>query len=138
MKYLLDTNILSEARRQAHPPLNTWLAAQPRVNLMISIVTLLELERGVLRMERRDETAGKHLRLWLDRDIPAAFVGSIISIDEHIARRAASLHVPDPMPEMDALIAATALEHNLTLVTRNTKDFQRIDIELLNPWELSA
>lgn len=133
MKYLLDTNILSDTRKQAHPPLGTWLAAQPRADLAISVVALLELERGVLRLERRDRTAGAHLRKWLTIDVPAAFAGSILSVDERVARRAAGLHVPNPMPEMDALVAATALEHGLALVTRNTKDFQRAGISLVNP-----
>lgn len=136
MKYLLDTNILSDARRQAHPELNAWLAAQPRADLALSLVALLELERGILRLERRDQVAAAHLRIWLTTDVTAAFGASILPVDERIAHRAASLHVPNPMPEMDALIAATALEHGLTLVTRNTKDFQRAGIDLLNPWRL--
>lgn len=136
MKYLLDTHVLSDARKQAHPPLNVWLAAQPRTDLAISVIALLELERGVLRLERRDETAGAHLRAWLTSDIPTAFAGAILPIDERVARHTARLHVPDPMLEMDALVAATALEHGLTLVTRNTKDFQHVGIDLLNPWGL--
>lgn len=136
MRYLLDTNVLSDARRRAHPGLNAWLAAQPRGELAISVIALLELERGVLRLERRDHEAGAHLRAWLTTDVPAAFAGSILAVDERVARRTARLHVPDPMPEMDALVAATALVHDLTLVTRNIKDFQRADIALLDPWGL--
>lgn len=134
MKYLIDTNVLSDARKQAHSGLNAWLAAQPRADLAISVIALLEIERGVLRVERRDRSAGAHLRAWLTTEIPAAFAGSILAVDERVARRTARLHVPDPMPEMDALIAATALVHDLTLVTRNTKDFQRAGIDLLDPW----
>ncbi|MFT0846767.1 type II toxin-antitoxin system VapC family toxin [Actinomycetaceae bacterium L2_0104] len=136
MKYLLDTNVLSDARRQAHPALNAWLAARPRADLAISVIALLELERCVLRLERRDQVAGAHLRRWLTTDVPAAFAGSILAVDERIARRTARLHVPDPIPEMDALVAATALEHDLTLVTRNTKDFQRVGVGLLDSWAL--
>lgn len=136
MTYLLDTNALSDARRRAHPSFNDWLATQPRANLAISVVALLELERGVLRLERRDEAAGAHLRAWLTTDLPAAFTGAILPVDERVARRAARLHVPDPMPEMDALVAATALEHGLVLVTRNTKDFWRAGVDLLDPWGL--
>lgn len=136
MKYLLDTNLLNEARRQAHPALNAWLAAQPRSDLAISVITLLELERGILRSGRMDRASGAYLRTWLDADVTAAFAGSILAVDEHVARRAAHLHVPDPMPELDALIAATALEHRLTLVTRNTKDFEGIGLDLLDPWHL--
>lgn len=136
MKYLLDTNVLSDARRQIRPGLNAWLSTQPRADLAISVVALLELERGVLRLERRDPAAGAHLRAWLTTDVPAAFAGSILPIDERVAHRAARLHVPDPMPEMDALVAATAQIHDLTLVTRNIRDFQRTGIDLLDPWEL--
>ncbi|MEE1620726.1 type II toxin-antitoxin system VapC family toxin [Zafaria sp. J156] len=136
MRYLLDTNVLSDARRRASPALNAWLSTQPRADLAISVVALLELERGVLRLERRDPIAGVQLRSWLTQDVPAAFAGSILAVDERIARRTAGLHVPDPMPEMDALVAATALEHDLTLVTRNTKDFQRAGVALLDPWVL--
>lgn len=136
MKYLLDTNVLSDARKQAHPPLNAWLAAQPRADLAISVIALLEIERGVLRLERRDQASGAHLRAWLSTVVPAAFAGTILPVDERVARRAARLHVPDPMPEMDALVAATALEHGLALVTRNTRDFQRAGINLLDPWKL--
>lgn len=107
-----------------------------RADLAISVVVLLEIERGVRLLERRDPTAGAHLRTWLSTDIPAAFAESILAIDERIARQAARLHVPDPMPEMDALIAATALVHDLTLVTHNTRDFQRAGVALLDSWEL--
>ena len=136
MRYLLDTNVLGDARKQVRPGLNAWVAAQPRADLAISVITLLEIERGVLRIERRDPVAGSHLRTWLSRDVPAALDGMVLDVDQRIARRAASLHVPDPMPEMDALIAATALVHDLTLVTRNTKDFQRTGVALLDPWTL--
>lgn len=136
MKYLLDTNVLSDARKQSHPGLNSWLATQPRDNVAISVVSLLEIERGVLRVERRDPDAGKHLRSWLDNEIPMTFRRSILPIDKSISIQAARLHVPDPMPEMDALIAGTALAHDLTLVTRNVKDFHRSGIQLLDPWEL--
>lgn len=136
MKYLLDTNVLSDVRKQVRPELNTWLAGQLRADVAISVVSLLEIERGVLGIERRDRPAGAHLRSWLENDIPAAFQGTVLSIDERVASRAAGLHVPDPMPELDVLIAATARAHGLTLVTRNVKDFQRADISLLNSWEL--
>lgn len=131
MRYLLDTNVLSDARRRTHPELNEWIAGQPRTSLSISVVTLLELERGVLRLERRDFHAGMHLRSWLT-DIATAFSGSVLAVDEHVACYAARLHVPDPMPEMDALIAATALQHELTLVTRIIRDFQSSGVNLLD------
>ena len=133
MRYLLDTNVLSDARRQTFPELNAWLAGQVRADLTISVVSLLEIERGILRVERRDVVAGQHLRAWLESEIVPAFSGFTLPIDSSVARTAAGLHVPDPMPEMDALIAATAIIHDLTLVTHNTKDFERTGIRLLDP-----
>ena len=133
MRYLLDTNVLSDARRQTFPELNAWLAGQVRADLTISIISLLEIERGILQVERRDASAGQHLRAWLEAEFMPAFSGLILPIDVSVARTAAGLHVPDPMPEMDALIAATAIVHDLILVTHNTKDFERTGIRLLDP-----
>jgi addiction module, PIN domain protein len=133
VRYLLDTNVLSDARRQTFPELNAWLAGQVRADLTISIISLLEIERGILQVERRDASAGQHLRAWLEAEIMPAFSGLILPIDVSVARTAAGLHVPDPMPEMDALIAATAIVHDLILVTHNTKDFERTGIRLLDP-----
>src|SRR5690625_3462044 len=114
----------------------TWLRTQEVGDLAISVVTMLELERGVRRKERNDPTGGRPIRLWLDEDVRPLAGGRILPVDERTAITAAALHVPDPLPEMDALIAATALVHDLTLVTRNTKDFLRTDVRLLNPWDL--
>lgn len=133
MRYLLDTNVLSDARRQTFPELNAWLAGQVRADLTISVVSLLEIERGILRVERRDVVARQHLRAWIESEIVPAFSGFTLPIDSSVARTAAGLHGPDPMPEMDALIAATAIIHDLTLVTHNTKDFERTGIRLLDP-----
>jgi addiction module, PIN domain protein len=133
VRYLLDTNVLSDARRQTFPELNAWLASQVRADLTISIISLLEIERGILQVERRDASAGQHLRAWLEAEIMPAFSGLILPIDVSVARTAAGLHVPDPMPEMDALIAATAIVHDLILVTHNTRDFERTGIRLLDP-----
>lgn len=116
-------------RKQGHPGLNAWLSAQPRADLAISVIALLEIER-------RDQAAGARPRVWLTTDIPAAFAGSILAVDERVARQTARLHVPDPMPEMDALVAATVLVHDLTLATRNTRDFQRTGVAVLDPWGL--
>ena len=137
MKYLLDTNVLSDARKQAHPPLNAWIAAQIQADLAISVVSVLEIERGILQVERRDSAAGQHLRTWLESDVLPTFSGRILVVDIPVTRAATALHVPDPKPHMDALIAAAAIVHDLTLVTRNISDFERTGVRLLNPWELS-
>ena len=101
---------------------------------MLSVVTILELERGTLLMERRDAAQGAILRRWLEGEVLATPAARILKIDIAVARRCAELRVPDPRPERDALIAATALTHRLTVVTRNTGDFAPMGVALLNPW----
>ncbi|MDP9805748.1 putative nucleic acid-binding protein [Trueperella bonasi] len=129
----MDTNVLSDARKKDATALRAWISNQPRLDLAISVITILELERGILSVERRDPVAGRHLRLWLDDQVMPAFEEAIVPVDKDVARQAARLHIPDPMPEMDALIAATAMTHNLTLVTRNVKDFRRTNLPILDP-----
>ncbi|WP_147482330.1 type II toxin-antitoxin system VapC family toxin, partial [Pseudomonas syringae] len=99
-----------------------------------SSITILELETGILRVERRDPTQGAALRMWLDHHVLKAFAGRILPIDTQVAKRCAQLHVPDSRSECDALIAATALVHGMTVVTRNTADFKSSGAALLNPW----
>lgn len=133
--YLLDTNVVSELRKPK-PDRNVkrWArSASPSV-LFVSVITVLELETGVLRVERRDPRQGRALRTWLDTQVLPAFSDRILPIDTAVAQRCARLHVPDPMADGDALIAATALIHGLTVVTRNTSDFVRAGVELLDPW----
>ncbi len=113
-----------------------WLRERETGDLAVSAITLLELERGVRRKERSDPVGARPLRLWLDEDVRPTFHGRVLVVDERVAVVAAELHIPDPLPEMDALIAATALVHDLALVTRNVADFQRTGVRLLNPWEL--
>jgi len=136
MNFLLDTNIISDARRQTSAKLNSWLAQQKISETCISVISIFELEKGVQLVERRDTAQGALLRHWLENSVRAVFQGQTLPITEEIATIAAGLHVADPMPEMDALIAATAIAHGLTLVTRNTKDFDRLKVGLLNPHKL--
>ncbi|CCH76662.1 PilT protein, N-terminal [Nostocoides japonicum T1-X7] len=136
MRYLLDTNVISDARLKRSPALMTWLRGQEIGDLALSVITMLELERGVRRRERSDPASARPLRLWLDEDVRPMVGGRVLAVDEQTAITTAALHVSDSMPEMDALIAATAIVHDLTFVTRNTKDFQRTGVRLLNPWEL--
>jgi len=133
--YLLDTNVVSELRKasRAEPAVRAWATNRSPGATFLSSMSLMELEIGVLRMERRDEPQGERLRQWLE-EIVLQFEGHILGIDAAIARCCAKLHVPNPRPERDALIAATALTHGLTVVTRNTADFEPMGVTLLNPW----
>ena len=133
---LFDTNVVSELRKaaKANARVTAWAAAQPQATLFVSTITVLELEIGVQRMERRDRRQGAVLREWLDDRVLPGFEGRILPFDTPVARRCAALHVPDPKPERDAMIAATALVHGLTLATRNVTDFQAMGVTLVDPW----
>ena len=137
--YLLDTNVVSELRKvssgRADKNLAAWAAGVPASGLFLSAITLLELELGVLLTEPRDARQGALLRAWLDHRILPTFAQRVLVVDAEVARRCARLHVPDPHSERDALIAATALVHGMTLVTRNVTDFIRTGARLLNPWQ---
>lgn len=136
--YLLDTNVVSEfakvSKGLADRNVAAWALAMPQHSRYLSVITILELEKGVLRMQRRDLKQARYLRRWLEQSVAEAFQGRIYDVSEAIARRCASLHVPDPKSEFDSLIAATALVHDLTIVTRNTRDFARTGARILNPW----
>lgn len=134
--FLLDTNVVSELRRpdRANANVHAWASNTPAEIHAISVVTVLELERGTLLMERRDAMQGAILRRWLEQEVLKPLAERILTIDTAIVRLCASLHVPNPRPERDALIAATALVHGLTVVTRNTADFEGMGVALLNPW----
>jgi predicted nucleic acid-binding protein len=133
--YLLDTNIVSELRRarKAHPNVRTWAQTLPAANLYLSVISILELEIGVLLMERRDRRQGGILRAWMDGHVLPTFAGRILAIDTAVAQRCAALHVPDPRSDRDALIAATALVHGMTVVTRNMSHFQPMGVAVVNP-----
>ena len=100
----------------------------------LSVVTILELETGILLIERRDAAQGRVLRGWLENQVLPAFMGRILPVDVAVAQCCAKLHVPDPKSDRDVLIAATALLHGMTVITRNVADFQAAGVELLNPW----
>ena len=136
--FLLDTNVVSELRKvgsgKADARVVAWAQSVETASLYLSAISLLELELGVLQVERRDAAQGAMLRAWLDSQVAPAFAGRILAVDAHVARRCARLHVPDPRAERDALIAATALTHGMTVVTRNTADFDATGVAVLDPW----
>lgn len=136
--YLLDTNILSETRKirtgRANQGVIDWLAETPEHLLHVNVVVLMEVERGVLAMEKKDARQGEVLRRWFSQVVLPAFAQRTFAVDAETARICARLHIPDLAPENDAWIAATAIQHNLILVTRNTDDFARTGARLLNPF----
>lgn len=136
--FLLDTNVVSELRRptRCDPNVLAWARAQAITDFHLSAITILELEIGTQRLARKDELQGKALRLWIDKVILPQFDGRILPVDTAIAQRCAALHVPDPRADRDALIAATALVHGMTVVTRNAQDFEPLGVALLNPWQM--
>lgn len=134
--YLLDTNVISELR-QGKPrqsgAVRVWAAGVPAGQLYLSAICILELEKGVMLLERRTPTQGSALRAWLGATV-RAFEGRVLPFTGNTAALCAALHIPDPRPERDAMIAASALEHRLTLVTRNTSDFANMGLHVLDPF----
>lgn len=136
--YLLDTNLISELRKagdgRADARVTAWLSEVDASELFISVITVMELELGIARVQRRDAAQAKRLRVWMDKKVLPEFDQRILPVDAQVARRCAQLHVPDPRSERDALIAATALVHAMTVVTRNTADFDGTGVPWVNPW----
>ena len=137
--YLIDTNVISEMRKQvsrrAHPNVQRWSDSVRRDSLYLSVISILEAQTGILLMQQKDPFQAEILRKWLHEEILPGFAGHILEVDPQVALRCATLHVPITAPYTDSLIAATALVHSLTVVTRNVKDFQSMGVKLLNPWE---
>lgn len=136
--YVLDTNVVSELRKirlgKADAQFALWADSIEVMDLYLSAITIQELEIGVLLAERRDPSKGAVFRLWLNGHVIPAFNGRILDVDTAVAQRSAKLHVPDPRPVRDGLIAATALVHGMTVVTRNVADFEPTGVTTLNPW----
>lgn len=134
--YLLDTNVVSELRKahKADHHVREWAKRTPTHAQYISVITIMEIQLGILAVGRRDISQANVLNAWLTQQVFPAFAERILNIDVPVAMTCASLHVPDPRSHRDALIAATALVHGLTVVTRNIVDFQLMNISLVNPW----
>jgi toxin FitB len=137
--FVLDTNVISELRKakagRANQGLTEWASDTSAPLMFMSAITLHELEHGVLLAEHNDGATGEILRTWLDDSVIPAFSRRILPVDHSVATTAAALHIPDPAPFRDALIAATAIVNHMSVVTRNVRDFERFtDVDLLNPW----
>ena len=140
--YLLDTNVLSELRKvrlgKADANLAAWAESVDAAELFVSAITIMELELGVLAIERKDTPQGAMLRAWLEQHVLPEFAGRTLPVDTAVAQRCARLHVPYKRGERDALIAATALVHGMAVVTRNVADFEPTGVAIVNPWEAVA
>lgn len=135
MSYLIDTNVLSELRRKSPDPgVVTWFSQRPPATLHLSVLTLGEIRKGIEGV--RDEVRKQSLIDWLETDLPTFFTGRILDVNGAVADRWGRLVAAAgrPLPTIDSLLAATALEHDLVLVTRNTKDFAGLPVEVFNPW----
>lgn len=134
--FLLDTNILSELRRpdRADAGVVAWAADTDPVSLFVSAISIFEIELVAALAGRRDAVQGRVLRAWIDGRVMPTFRDRVLPVDAAVAQRCALLHVPDRRPQGDSLIAATALVHRLTIVTRNVRDFEPMGVPVLNPW----
>jgi len=136
--YLLDTNVISEIRKvnlgKANAGVAEWTRQASQSLMYVSVISLMEIEQGILRLERRDTVQASLLKNWLHNKVLPSFDDNVVNIDQRVALACAALHVPDKQPANDSLIAATALIHDLTLVTRNTSDFIHTGVKLLNPF----
>ena len=122
MNYLVDTNVLSELRKRdrADARVVGWFQQRKGAELYLSVLTIGELRRGVERIRIRDPSSSTTIELWLDR-VVLDFRDRIVGVDRAIAERWGHLGIPDPIPDVDGLIAATAIERDLVVVTRNTR-----------------
>ena len=139
MMFVLDTNVVSELRKvrlgKADTNVRAWMQSVDAADLFVSAITNMELELGVLSIERKDATQGDMLRSWLEQHVLPEFSGRTLPVDNAVAQRCARSYVPDKRGERDALIATTALVHGMTVVTCNVADFKPTGVLIINPWE---
>jgi toxin FitB len=137
--YLLDTNVVSELRKSQRPSIDSrvanWIGRISANDLYLSAITVEEVEIGILRLERRDALQGVVLRTWMNDFVLRTFANRILPVDREVAQYSARLHVPNPCPIRDGFIAATALVHGMTVVSRNVSDFASTGVPVLNPWQ---
>lgn len=136
MRFLVDTNVLAELRKgaRANPAVRSWFDALDADAVLLSVLTLGEIRRGVENVRRRDAPAARSLDRWLRR-LVADHADRILPVDHAVAEEWGRLNVPDPLPVIDGLLAATAKVHGLTLATRNVRDVARTGIRLVNPFD---
>ncbi|MEN4476588.1 type II toxin-antitoxin system VapC family toxin [Mycolicibacterium cosmeticum] len=135
MTYLLDTNVVSAMRKpERNPEVRVWAESVPLAELFVAATTLAEIERGVVAKERGDRLQGDVLRLWFEDRVLPAFDGRVLSFDLQAARILATYRVPEHAPYADALIAAVAESAGKVVVTRNTRHFQPLGVQCLDPW----
>jgi hypothetical protein len=135
LSYLIDTNVLSELRRKTpDPAVVEWFSKRPGSVLYLSVLTLGEIRKGIESVTDVQRKAA--LVDWLETDLPVFFAGRILSVDGPVADRWGRMVAAagQPLPAIDSLLAATAVEHDLVLVTRNVKDFSGLPVQIFNPW----
>lgn len=134
--YVLDTNVISELRRpdRADPMVRAWVKGISPADLFTTSINLMELRTGALRLAHRNDPRGPVIQDWVENYVMKAFTGRVLSIDEAVGLRCAEMHVPVTRPYRDSLIAAAAIVHRMTVVTRNLADFQPMGVPTINPW----
>ena len=135
MSYLLDTNVISELRKgeRCHANVARWYESLEDDEIFLSALTIGELRRGVELIRRRDATSAARLDAWL-AEVSSGYAGRILPVDGVVADRWGRLNVPDPLPVVDGLLAATAMTYGLTLATRNIKDVGSTGASCVNPF----
>jgi toxin FitB len=138
MSLLIDTNVISELRKgeRCDPQVSAWFSAVPDDSIYLSVLVIGEIRRGIERIRLRDLDSARALERWLARVIRDNG-DRIIDVDRDVAEEWGRLNAPDPLPAIDGLLAATAIVHGFTLVTRNTKDVERTGVTVVNPFEES-